>query len=264
MNGLPYYKAYPRDFFEGTRGMGFEIKAAYRLLLDLIYMHGGALSDEPRFIAGQMGCSVKRWNLIRSELIAIGKISVIDNSLRNLRADKEMEMLRRFQDKQSENASAPRKNKDLGLAMDKPKISHTESEPDTSKKEAKASYARPARFAEFWDVYPHRNGTKRKRGDAELKYAAAVKGGVSEQSIIDGAKRSALDRQVIDGFARDPVSWLNQRGWTDEIPDQPTEQRNGKPSGQGRLSAFIAGASSAPRMDSWPDSDPSQPLLARR
>ncbi|MFK5283859.1 DUF1376 domain-containing protein, partial [Lacticaseibacillus paracasei] len=56
MNGLPYYKAYPRDFIEGTIGMPFELKGAYRLLLDLIYMQGGRLPDDAKYISGLLGC----------------------------------------------------------------------------------------------------------------------------------------------------------------------------------------------------------------
>ena len=270
MNGLPYYKAYPRDFFEGTRGMSFEMKAAYRLVLDLIYMHGGALSDEPRFIAGQLGCSVKRWNLLKSELVSAGKLSMIDNSLRNLRADKELEMLRSFQDKQRENASKPRKINGLGLAVAEPKPSHTEPEPDISKREGKPSLVRlpkSQRFEEFWNVYPHRGGAKRGRKAAVAKYDAAIRAGASEQVIIDGARRFAMDKKARDGFAPDPERWLNGECWNDEV-DVSRENGNGtgKPAAKGndRLSAFIAGASAAPRMDSGPDSYPSQPLLARR
>jgi hypothetical protein len=75
MNGLPYYKAYPRDFMEGTVGMRFELKAAYRLALDLIYMHGGTLPDDARYVAGALGCSVRAWNGYRAELIAMGKLT---------------------------------------------------------------------------------------------------------------------------------------------------------------------------------------------
>lgn len=144
LNGLPYYKAYPRDFFEGTRGMGLELKGAYRLLLDLIYMHGGTLEDDARFIAGTLGCSVKKWNLMRAELIKMGKISFSDNSLRNLRADKELEMLRRFQDKQSKNATPSNKNNDLPDAMAAPKVSHTEPEPEEERKKEEQQDAREA------------------------------------------------------------------------------------------------------------------------
>jgi uncharacterized protein YdaU (DUF1376 family) len=76
----------------------------------------------------------------------------------------------------------------------------------------------PTRFAEFWEVYPHRDG-KRGRKPAEAKYAAAVRRGVPEQTIIDGAIRARSDPRVIRGFARDPATWLNQMGWEDEPPD---------------------------------------------
>ena len=108
MNGLPYYKAYPRDFIEGTIGLDFETKAAYRLVLDLIYMQGGNLPDDARYIAGLLGCSVKKWNALRKTLIEAGKIVVKGEHLGNLRADKELETLGKFQDKQRENRSMKR------------------------------------------------------------------------------------------------------------------------------------------------------------
>jgi uncharacterized protein YdaU (DUF1376 family) len=125
MNGLPYYKAYPRDFIEGTVGMEFEVKAAYRLVLDLVYMHGGALPDDPRYIAGQLGCSVKKWNGIRGALVQAEKLEVRGSCLGNYRADKELENLGKFRDKQRENRLRPNKNK----AQESPRSNHTE--PDT-------------------------------------------------------------------------------------------------------------------------------------
>lgn len=132
MNGLPYYKAYPRDFFDGTAGMDFEVKAAYRLVLDLIYMHGGRLVDDPRFIAGQMGCSVKKWNGLRSAILATGKISVSQGYLGNLRADKELDSLKSFQTKQRENGSKPKKINGITKATAEPKPNHTEAEAYTT------------------------------------------------------------------------------------------------------------------------------------
>lgn len=151
MNGLPYYKAYPRDFFEGTVAMPFDLKSAYRLILDLIYMHGGALPDEPRFIAGNLGCSVRAWSGYRAKLIGMGKISADLGIISNLRANKELDNLGMFQDKQRENASKPRKINGLASAMAKPKPSHTEPEPDTERVEAKASkQKRRCRLPDGW------------------------------------------------------------------------------------------------------------------
>lgn len=83
MNGLPYYKRYPRDFIEGTIGMPFEVKAAYSIILDLIYMQGGNLPDDPRYISGLLGVSVRKWGALRLALIESGKITVNGDYLRN-------------------------------------------------------------------------------------------------------------------------------------------------------------------------------------
>lgn len=126
MNGLPYYKAYPRDFIEGTVGMSFEVKCAYRVVLDLVYMQGGNLPDDARYISGLLGCSVRKWKSIRDELVETGKLVVSGEFLTNYRAVSELETLSKLQDKQRENAATPRKNKGL----EKPSLSHTEPEPD--------------------------------------------------------------------------------------------------------------------------------------
>ena len=124
MNGLPYYKAYPNDFIEGTIGMPFELKGAYRLLLDLIYMQAGRLVDDPKYIAAHLGCSVRAWNKCRSELIAMGKISVNDQFISNFRATLEVDKLKIIQDKQRENASKPSKNNDLPKVMAQPNLAN--------------------------------------------------------------------------------------------------------------------------------------------
>lgn len=126
MNGLPYYKSYPRDFFEGTIGMPLEMKGPYRLVIDLIYMQGGKLPDDARYISGLLGCSVKLWNKIREYLLTEEKIESRDGFLGNLRADVELESLAKLQQRQSENRSRPNKNKDLQT----PRSNHTEPEPD--------------------------------------------------------------------------------------------------------------------------------------
>ena len=116
MNGLPYYKRYPRDFIEGTIGMPFELKVTYSFILDLIYMQGGNLPDDPRYISGLLGASVRKWKSLRQGLIDAGKLQVITNAegtfLTNYRAVSELETLAKLSRKQSENRSRPNKNND--------------------------------------------------------------------------------------------------------------------------------------------------------
>ena len=126
--GLPYYKRFPRDFLEGTIGLSFEAKGAYAIVLDLIYMRDGRLPDDARYIAGQLGCSVRKWKSLLSDLVAAGKLQVRDGIISNFRADYLLEDHRKYQDKQAEIASKPRKNK--GLQQPEPSQSEPEPEPD--------------------------------------------------------------------------------------------------------------------------------------
>lgn len=247
MNGLPYYKAYPRDFVEGTIGLPFEVKCAYRVVIDLIYMQGGRLPDDARYIAGHLGCSLRRWNLIRSELIDRGKLVVSGGFLSNYRADKELETLSKFREKQSENASKTRKNNGL----QKPWLNHTEPEPDIEKRDTNVSLAlvahdpvEPDRFSEFWDQYPHRNGAKKGKAAAQKSWQKAIKARASPDQIIAGAMRYAGDRQVLQGYAKDPSTWLNNKGWEDEIEHAENHQRPSQHgSNGGMVAAFAAVAS---------------------
>lgn len=132
MNGLPYYKKYPRDFIEGTIGLPFEVKAAYALVLDLIYMQGGNLPDDARYIAGLLGVSVRKWNTLRQALVDAGKIEISGNFLTNYRAVIEVESAGKLSEKQRENRSNPNKNNNL----QSPKQNHTDTDTDNIAKDS--------------------------------------------------------------------------------------------------------------------------------
>lgn len=83
MNGLPYYRRYPRDFIEGTVGMPFELKAIYSMTLDLIATQDGKLIDNPRYIAGMLGVSVRRWKSARDRLVESKWLSIEDGVISN-------------------------------------------------------------------------------------------------------------------------------------------------------------------------------------
>jgi len=204
MNGLPYYKAFPRDFVEGTIGMSFEMKGAYRIVLDLIYMQNGTLPDDARYISGHLGCSVKKWNSLRIALIEAGKIYVSGEFLRNDRADKELETLGKYQDQQRQNRARPNKNNDI----QSPPSHHTEPDTDKEIPEAKASGGNepPADFAkELFD----------------RAVAFLVRHHVSDQSarsfVAMLRKDGHTDSQIFDAFSRchkagavEPRSWIRK------------------------------------------------------
>lgn len=107
---LPYYKRFPRDFLDGTVGMTLEQKGAYGIVIDLIFSRGGKLPDDARYIAGQLGCSVRKWNSIKNYLLEEGKLTIRDDVISNKRADYLLEETRKYRDKQAENRKKPKEN----------------------------------------------------------------------------------------------------------------------------------------------------------
>lgn len=101
----PWYRRFPDNFIAGTVGLTLEEKGAYSLVLDLMYVRGGPVPDEPRYIAGVCNCSVRKWNAIRAKLIADGKIHVVNGYLTNDRAEKEIENAAKDAQERAENGS---------------------------------------------------------------------------------------------------------------------------------------------------------------
>jgi uncharacterized protein YdaU (DUF1376 family) len=138
VSARPWYRRFPDNFIAGTVGLSLEEKGAYSLILDLIYVRGGPLPDEPRYIAGVCGCSVRKWTAIRQRLVELGKIEVIDGFLTNHRAEIELENAAKVArehaengakggDKSAEIRAAANKNKGIGQAW----LKHTRA-PSTS------------------------------------------------------------------------------------------------------------------------------------
>jgi len=224
MNGLPYYRAYPRDFVEGTVGMPFELKGAYRLLIDLIYMQDGSLPDDARYISGLLGCSVRKWNSYRKKLISMGKIKAENEIISNFRADKELVISRTLSEKQSQNRSRPNKIKDL----QSPTINHTDTYTDTKERKKRAG-ARA--FDEWYKIYPHKIG----KAAAKTAFSKAI-GKADFDELKIGLQRY-IETKPPDRPWCNPATWLNQERWTDQ-PASEGKQDGPKPT-QAELLAIM-------------------------
>lgn len=238
MNGLPYYKRYPRDFIEGTIGLGFELKTAYAFILDLIYVQGGKLPDEPRYISGLLECSVRKWKSIRQALIDAGKITVAEGSISNYRAVSELESYAKVQDKQRENRSRPNKINDLPT----PKPDHTEPDTDTEKEKRRArERALRSEFEDFWKGWPNKVGKPK-----ALTAFIGKRKSHSLQAIIAGRDRYVRTKPP-DRPWLNPATFLNQ----ERFNDQPAE--TGKPAATGVELPKWEGPESDRQQDSEPE-----------
>lgn len=126
---LPYFKFYPRDFFEGTVSLDVDLKGPYALLLAILYMQGGSMPDIEQYIAGLLGCSIRRWRVIKRGLLEAGKIELIDGEITNSRARLEVGSALAQRRVNAENRSRPNKNK--GLQSRNDHVPYPEPEPIT-------------------------------------------------------------------------------------------------------------------------------------
>lgn len=118
--GLEFYKAYPRDFFEGTLGFPGPLRGFYRMVLDLIYMHDGFLLDDWGHISGHTGFGKTQCKRMMDELIRREKIYVLEENERffmQKRAVSELKDTRKFQENQSNKAAKRWENNDLPEAV---------------------------------------------------------------------------------------------------------------------------------------------------
>ena len=89
--------------------------------------------------------------------------------------------------------------------------------------------AAPSRFAEFWSIYPKREGGNPKR-KAEQLFAGLVKRGIPEQRIIDRAKLLATRHPKPSQFVPMAKTWLAGEDFEDDVspPKPANDQQWGK------------------------------------
>lgn len=93
----------------------------------------------------------------------------------------------------------------------------------------------PARFEEFWEIYPRKVGKDR----ARTSYLAATRR-TDEQVVIDGALRLAQDPNLPESqFIPHPTTWLNRGGWQDE-PLPSRSVRDHRPTADDRAREHLA------------------------
>lgn len=224
---LPYYKRFPRDFLEGTIGLSFESKGAYAIVLDLIYMRDGILPDDARYIAGQLGCSVRKWSAILADLVKAGKLQVQCGIISNFRADYLTEESRRYQDNQAKIAGKPRKNK--SLRQPEPSQSEEEEEEEEKKEQEptvpcppKPSNSTPDDFQKAWKAYPTQ-GRQRSKSQAKTlpiwRQAAKAAGG--SERLAAAVARYVREDQTHKGECGPPAfdRWLRDGRWEHWLPD---------------------------------------------
>lgn len=98
---------------------------------------------------------------------------------------------------------------------------------------ARSTANRADRFEEFWTVYPVKKG----RADALKTWTARKLDAIADTIIADVKRRSAEDRQWLDGFTPHGSTYVNAKGWEDAI-----EQRGAGRGDRSETPEYLRGA----------------------
>ena len=106
MSGVSRFDCFPSDFLNGVIGLTADQIATYTVLLMLQYDSGEPVAYEGQERVLQVRCGLprKRLDIAVSELVKLGKLSLIDGRLSNRRADKEIIKISEKIRKNSENS----------------------------------------------------------------------------------------------------------------------------------------------------------------
>lgn len=234
---MNYFELYPGDYLRDTTRLSLVDHGAYLRLLMAYYAEEKPLpSDESELFIIVSAVSAADKTAVRK--VAERFFPVGDDGLRrNGRADAEIAKARKRIDTARANGSKnkPRRNPvgdPVGMPLGNPedtqqvtqRVTHSgealhmphatkEHEARSNALEQQAARKTATRFAEFWEAYPVKKG----RADAEAKWKARKLDAIADTIIADVKRRVAGDRQWLDGFAPHGSTYVNARGWEDEI-----------------------------------------------
>jgi len=235
---MNFYKRYMGDYGRDTAHLSLAEHGAYALLLDHYYSTEAALPAE--LLALYRLCRA----FDKSEQKAVESVAnmyfpVGEDGLRhNARADREIP-------KDQRNIETARVNgkhggrpiskttaKPIAKPIAKPQQNPAGIDNGTQAKPAAKTHQTPdleqeqeqeqrskslgqqaARFDDFWAAYPNRKG----KAEALKKWRSQSLDAIADRIIADVKARIACDREWISGYVPHGSTYVNGRGWEDEI-----------------------------------------------
>ena len=100
--GLDWYQRYPIEYLGGVQGLTAKQHAVYSVTLELIYIHGGSINNDAKWISGyikDMGSAAVRNTIL--EMVNRKKLIIEGDQITNFRAENEV----KTRQKQSETNS---------------------------------------------------------------------------------------------------------------------------------------------------------------
>ncbi|MCJ2041029.1 YdaU family protein [Methylobacterium sp. J-059] len=237
-----FYKHDIPAWMDGTEALSDGAYRAYHVIVQLIMLTEGPIARNDRGIAGRCNQTLKTYSRNLAELIAAGKIQVVDGKLDNGRAASELVAIRANRANASKGGKISRKSEkisenlektpaDLKKIQESSKVHATNSlknndpiqaplKDGVSLKEERREDSPivpkgtdPEGFAEFWQAYPKRDGDN-SRKTAIRAYSKVIGRDVTPAAILSAVRAHAADMRAKGKLGTELVpmasTWLNQ------------------------------------------------------
>jgi uncharacterized protein YdaU (DUF1376 family) len=184
---FPYFRFYPRDYFESTRELTLEQRGAYIDVICLQMMLEGLLKDDDDLLSHHLHISKRKWRVIKASLVEHEKISVEGGMLVNERCARELAALMDERKNRSEAADLREK----GKRGDRPTHPRTGAEPMTNSQKKSNEINETGTTAVPQSKKPENSATDdvlngvQARFDAE---SALTRGSVNDEPALNVAK----------------------------------------------------------------------------
>ena len=224
--GLSWYKRQPAAYLGGVQGLTSKQHAVYSVVLDLIYVHGGYINNDPRWIAGwisDMGSSAVRTAI--ESLIECGKLQLEEGRLTQKRAKTEVKTERNQRETREKLASFAGKQsaKSRARSNEINDLVERDVEPNKireDKRIKRVTKVTPKReddplFDMAWSEYPRKVG----KGQARKAWNAAIKK-EDPVKILEALEKHSMNW---DGKSPEYIphlsTWLNGERWLDDLDE---------------------------------------------
>lgn len=230
------------EWIAGTLPLKADERGCYITVCAMIYSNGGPILDDARELARICNVTAAKWNRIRSTLLDLGKLRLVDGHLTNTRCETELKKALKRTETAVENGATGGKNSGVSRRL-RAQLSNDNNElPEADASRKREANHKPrtnepsppnpqkgagvsADFDKWYQAYPR----KIARADAEKAYRLAVKK-ADAATLLAAVQAFARSMSGKDAkYIPYPASWLNKERWSDEGVTGPGDgqSRNG-------------------------------------
>ena len=220
MGKAPAFQFYVRDWLSdpSLRQIEFSSKGIWMDLLCYLWESEtrGELTSDKRGFCRMIGCAENEFEqfLSDAEKTLFCDISVTNNvivTVRNRRMYRDEKQRKNNRERQQKFRENTKGNKKITLP----------SSSSSSTSINKTIDHLHDRFKDFWEIYPKKTGKK----PCHTKWKTRKLNLIADKIINDVKWRIANDKQWVDGFIPNPLTYINQDRWDDDHVGQAEYER---------------------------------------